>query len=93
MSHRIFGPFEVRREQTLQKKLSAVSALLVAVPLLWWIQSGKNTWRLKMWGTARIFLFHSENSYVSKECSFTKYNTLLHVYTYIFLRNAYGPLM
>jgi len=24
------------------------------------------------------FLFHSENSYVSKEYSFTKYNTLLH---------------
>jgi hypothetical protein len=40
-----------------------------------------------------FFLFHSENSYVSKEYSFTKHNTLLHAYTYIFLRNAYGPLM
>jgi len=31
-SHRIFGQFEVRREQPLQQQLSAVSALLVAVP-------------------------------------------------------------
>jgi hypothetical protein len=31
----MFGQFEVRREQPLQQQLSAVSALLVAVHLLW----------------------------------------------------------
>jgi len=37
----------VRREELLQQQLSAMSALLVAVHLSWWIQSGKNMWRLK----------------------------------------------
>jgi hypothetical protein len=37
--------------------------------------------------------FNSDSSYVSKEYSFKKYNTLLHVQIYIFLYYAYGPLM
>jgi hypothetical protein len=55
-----------------------LSALLVAVNLLWWMQNGKSMWRLKTWDVG-IFLFNSESSYVSKEYSFTNYNTLLHV--------------
>jgi len=39
----------VRREQPLQQQqLSVMSTLLVAVHLLWWIQSSKNMWRLKI---------------------------------------------
>jgi len=76
----MFGQSEVRREQPSQQQLSAVSALLVFVHLLWWIQSGKNMWILQKWGTATIiFLFLSENSNVKKEYSFTKHNALLHV--------------
>jgi len=54
MSQRIFGQSEVRRAQPLQRQLPAASALLVAVHLLWWIQSGKNMCWLTTWGTARI---------------------------------------
>jgi len=86
MSHCICDQFEVGREQPLQKKPASVSALLVAVHFLWWIQSGKNCQDF-------FFKFHSQNSYISKEYSFTKYNKILHECTYIFLRNAYGPLM
>jgi len=42
MKRRIFDQSEVRREQPWQQQLSAVSALLFAVQLLWRIQSGKN---------------------------------------------------
>jgi hypothetical protein len=34
MSQRMFGQSEVEREQPLQQQLSALSSLLVAVPLL-----------------------------------------------------------
>ena len=58
------------------------------------IQNGKTMWGLKTRGTARNFLaFNSDSSYVSKKYSFTKYNTLLNVQTYIFLYYGYGPLM
>ena len=56
----------MRREQPLQEQLSAVSAQLFAVHLLWWTQKGKTMWYLKTWCIARFFLFHSENSYVRK---------------------------
>jgi lysophospholipid acyltransferase (LPLAT)-like uncharacterized protein len=56
MSQSIFGQFEVRRQQSLQQQMTAVSALLLAVHLLWWIQSGKNMCRLKTWDTAMIFI-------------------------------------
>ena len=36
-------------------QMSAVT-VLIAVHLLWCIQSCKNMWRLKTWGTARIFI-------------------------------------
>ena len=66
MKRRMFDKFEVRWEQPLQEQLSAVSTQLFAVHFLWWVQSGTIVWPLKSWGTARTFLFHSENSYVRK---------------------------
>jgi hypothetical protein len=47
---------------------------------------------LEIGGTARFFYSTQKKSYVNKECSFTKHSTLLHVWTYIFLCYAYGPL-
>lgn len=47
---------------------------------------------LKTWATARDF-FNSDSSYVSREYNVTKHNTLLHVWTYIFLYLSYDPLI
>jgi hypothetical protein len=56
----------VRREQPLQQQLSAVSALLVAAPAMVNTKEQELA-KTKKWGTGRIFLFYSENSYVSSE--------------------------
>jgi hypothetical protein len=43
MEHYVFDQFEVRREQPLQQQqMSALSALLVAVHILWGIKFSKN---------------------------------------------------
>jgi hypothetical protein len=47
---------------------------------------------LKRGATPRFYLLHSKNSCVSKEHSVTKYSTLLHMQTCIYLRYASGTL-
>jgi len=74
-------------------QLSAVLTLLVAVHFLSWMQNGKSMWRLKMWGTARVFYSTQRAVFASQEYNFTKYTTLLHAQIYILLCHAYGPLM
>ena len=44
-------------------------------------------------GALMDFFFHSGKFFVSKEWMFTKYNTLMYVQTYIFLRYACSPLI
>jgi len=69
----------VRRQQSLQKQLPSVSELLVDVHLLGEYKAARTCEDLKRGAPPGYFLFHSENSYVSKEYSFTKYNTLVHM--------------
>lgn len=53
MEHRIFGQFEVRREELLLE-LFDVSALVVALHALRCIQNDESMWRFKTRGNARI---------------------------------------
>jgi ribosomal protein L27 len=57
-----------------------VSALLVALHLLWRTQNGIKLVKAKNVGCGQDFyLFSPESSYISKEYSFTNYNPLLRV--------------
>jgi len=66
MRHSKFGQFELRRGEPLQQ-VCDVSALPLAVHLLWRYSNGKAMGRLKTWGTARIFFFVQLGSCVSKK--------------------------